>query len=924
MKTFFLKIIIALSLFLSSCAQIGTLTGGEKDSEPPKIVSSIPENKSINFTGEQIEIKFDEFFSTDNIEAKFISSPLLAKTPDFVIKRKKLIIKFNEKLNDSVTYSFDFGDAIKDYHEGNTLKNLKFIFSTGDFLDTMEISGNILDAQNHKPEKGMYVMLYKNFGDSLPLKQKPYYITKADSAGAFKIDYIRNGKYKLFSLIDVDANLLFNLPNEKIAFYDSILTTTVVSKTQTDSLKKGAIMHVGQSESDTLKNDTIIIQQKHFYSPADIKLFAFTEDKQKQFVSNFSRVFKQKAEFNFNKKIDSIDIKPVGFSLPPNSFIKLAPDTGKVITYWILNPDVYLNDTLKFEVNFFNKDSDERAVLEKDTIIFTYKAPQNLKDTLKTSFIKIEPEHDFFQPLTLTSETPVQDIFIEKFKLYRVIDTLVADARKQKLTKYQRLSPQTVLFEFARPLVDPLKIISQINSGNDSIKYQNSYFNDRKKVICTISDTTHIFSDTLKIIVKYDNDYFLKQVQHFTDTLKLAVLNQKLLKIEREHDDTVKLQFLKPISENIDLSIFDRKSQEVFTYKVIDNEVKIAVNDKDFKNLDTLKLSFKTFDYKNINNENIYFEENFRAMFVQKKQYIKNFGRKTQDELYMLFNDKTKIEPTLELLNIDDKEKNILSKNLFNNDSLAVKLMPDFAALNDTVLLAVTYNKSTRNNLTVNATDTLKFYITKHKKRPAHKKDLKTTESGAKLLPVKIEIPLDCKVAKDTINPFIITLSADWQFNLPYVLKTTKGAYVDYFKLESKPAEMPFKIREKDYYGKIILQISNIKRISDYDYLNIPTIAIDSTLYTKLPHGQVIVMLLDKDEKLIQKNILNRDSIINFEKLIPGKYKIKLFFDENSNGKWDTGDYLKHKQPERVLYFPDEITIISKWDNELEWKLIKK
>ena len=923
MKKSYFIIFYITTILLSSCAQIGVLTGGESDKTAPKVIFSEPLNKSVNFKENKIILKFDEFIITDNIEGQFLSSPLLTEKPEFTIKRKTLHIKFNEKLKDSVTYSFNFGNSIKDYHESNPLEDYQFIFSTGSQIDTMEVSGKAIDSYTHIPETDMYIMLYRETEDSVPLKQKPFYITKTDSSGNFKIDYLRKGTYKIFALRDLDANYMFNLPNEQISYSDSLITTSVKKITETDSLKAGTVLHVGSNSGDTLQTDTVIIQTKNIYSPSALSLFVFKEDKQKQFIKNYERKAKTNLIFEFNKTINEIDISQENFALNLKNNIVIAPDTGKTITYWIKDSTIYNKDTLKFIVSYYNLDSVENKVIERDTIFFTNKKDEEI-DSVFTSFKLNSPEHDYFKLFNIISETPFNDFYTEKFKLYKIIDTLVNDKREQAVVKYQRISPKTILFKFKRPLVKDIALNINNKPENDSFLYKTVYTNNRKNILCTITDTSISNIDTLKLNVKYDNAFFYNQVHDFTDTVKFITQNQKLLRITRKHIDTVVLTFNKPINNNVDLSIFEQKGENRFTFNTNENTIKISIKDASFKSLDTLKIQLKTLDYINENSEDVYFEENFRAIYTSKKLRIKKHGRKTKDVIYIVFNGKLTGTPKITPINIKKNDRLIISENMLTDDSLVVTFNNNAVKFKDTLKIAITYNKSVRNNTTIKATDTMNFFIKRVRKRHRpRKKDKAAIVNEDKLLPVKIELPVECNITKDSISEFGLKLKAEWEFEREYILKAETGAIVDYYNKESKQTNFNFKVRKEDFYGKINLSIINIKRIEDYDYLQPLKIMPDSIEYSNLIEGDVIVQLLDKDNKIVQQSIITKDTKINFEKLVPDVYKLKIIYDRNSNGKWDTGNYLKNIQPERVLFFPNNITIISNFENQLLWRLVQ-
>ncbi len=209
------------SLFLFSCANQVTPQGGDKDLKPPKVTKSSPENYSTKFDSKKIELSFDEYMQLKDMNNQLIVSPPLSKTPLAKIHQKTLIIQIEDTLQPNTTYTLNFGNSIIDNNEGNVLENYQYVFSTGDVVDSLKISGKVENARDKKTEKGILVMLYKTQDDSLPMKKRPDYFAKTNDAGTFQITNIAPGSYKIFALKESNADYLFNLPDERIAFLHS-------------------------------------------------------------------------------------------------------------------------------------------------------------------------------------------------------------------------------------------------------------------------------------------------------------------------------------------------------------------------------------------------------------------------------------------------------------------------------------------------------------------------------------------------------------------------------------------------------------------------------------------------------------------------------------------------------------------------------
>lgn len=221
-----LIVLLWSSFFLGlvfSCAEPRAPEGGPQDKQPPRIHSkkySTP-NPSVNFRDNRIILTFDEWVKLQAAYTQVVISPPLEKRPEIKIRNKSVVVEWKEALKDSTTYIINFGDAVKDITEGNIVPNLKMIFSTGPYLDSLSCSGQIVDAETRAPKEEVWVMLYQNLADSMPKKQKPFYFTKTDKQGNFKLEYIRKGRYRIFALEDKNRDYKYNQNNESIAFLDS-------------------------------------------------------------------------------------------------------------------------------------------------------------------------------------------------------------------------------------------------------------------------------------------------------------------------------------------------------------------------------------------------------------------------------------------------------------------------------------------------------------------------------------------------------------------------------------------------------------------------------------------------------------------------------------------------------------------------------
>lgn len=255
---------ILLLVIISSCARVGSPTGGEKDELPPSFLSSSPSNKSVNFKDKKIKIEFDEYIKLKDLNKQLIISPPMKNQPIITplgIASKYVEIKILDTLQDNTTYTFNFGNAIIDNNEGNVLKQFKYLFSTGNFIDSLEIKGNIKDATALKPESDVMVMLYKiddTFNDSIIYNQKPDYISNTLDSTYFNISNIKEGKYALIALKDKSNNLIYNPKEDKIGFATNYISLPLDSIPLNIELFKENLEFKAKNATESNKNHIVL------------------------------------------------------------------------------------------------------------------------------------------------------------------------------------------------------------------------------------------------------------------------------------------------------------------------------------------------------------------------------------------------------------------------------------------------------------------------------------------------------------------------------------------------------------------------------------------------------------------------------------------------------------------------------------------
>lgn len=230
MKSFVFPTLLLIVFGMASCAKRGTISGGLKDTIAPVLKTSVPANYSTNFEGQSIRITFDEYIKLKDIGKNLLVSPPLAKKPQVLplTASKTVTVNFAEPLMPNTTYSLNFGQSIQDNNEGNPYPQFKYVFSTGAQIDSLSISGNIKDALERKADSYVNVQLYsmdETYNDSLIYKAAPRYVTStSDSITSFKIENIKEGKYRLIALKDNNGDYKYDPRTDKIGFYEKAVT----------------------------------------------------------------------------------------------------------------------------------------------------------------------------------------------------------------------------------------------------------------------------------------------------------------------------------------------------------------------------------------------------------------------------------------------------------------------------------------------------------------------------------------------------------------------------------------------------------------------------------------------------------------------------------------------------------------------------
>lgn len=349
MKRFLSNFILLLVIVLlfSQCANRGTPSGGEKDIEPPVITKSEPENYSTNFTATEITIYFDEYIKIKDLQKQLIISPPMNTQPEITplgAASKYISIKIFDTLQPNTTYAFNFGESIVDNNEANPYPYYRYVFSTGAFIDSLQVNGRVEDALNQKPEEFVSVMLYEvdsTFTDSIIYKKKPKYITNTlDSTSTFQLDNLKAGKYMLVALKDENNNYTFQQKEDKIGFRKEIIT---------------------------VPSDTSYVL-KLFKEIADFK------------ATRPSQVSGNKIAFGFEGDYENMKINVLS-NVPDNFKNSIVKDSKSDSLHYFFKPDIK-TDSLVFQVtnnNYSDTLTVRTRTLEKDSLVISTVSQSTLK-----------------------------------------------------------------------------------------------------------------------------------------------------------------------------------------------------------------------------------------------------------------------------------------------------------------------------------------------------------------------------------------------------------------------------------------------------------------------------------------------------------------------------------------------------------------
>lgn len=356
---------VTMGLLLMACANIGSPEGGPRDYTPPQVIKSSPAPGSVNFTGNKVEITFDEIVNLKDQQKKVVISPAPRTMPVIRTVGKKVTVEFRDTLEPNTTYVIDFSNAIEDNNESNQLDGYTFAFSTGDVIDSLAVSGIVLRANDLEPMQHVIVGLHSNLDDTaftnIPLER----VSRTNDRGKFTIRNLKPGSYHVFALNDVDGDYHM-ARTEDIAFLDTIVVPTTSEYTSQDTVF-----------TFDRRVDTVMTGAHTLYLPNDLLLCMFNEGYKSHYVKQTSRPADNKLHILFgapNDTLPRLDIIRPAEHARDWYRIERTPANDSLF-YWITDSALIKTDTIIVAMTYLRTEADDSLTQVTDTVRFGYRKP---------------------------------------------------------------------------------------------------------------------------------------------------------------------------------------------------------------------------------------------------------------------------------------------------------------------------------------------------------------------------------------------------------------------------------------------------------------------------------------------------------------------------------------------------------------------
>lgn len=364
-----------LLTLMAACASIGHPEGGPRDTTPPVFMASDPMPGTTNFAGKKITLTFDENIQLDDASSKIVVSPAQSQTPAFSSNGKRVTIELRDTLLPNATYTIDLADAVKDLNEGNILDGLAIDFATGDSIDSLKISGMVLEARTLEPAQGMLVGVYSDLSDTAITTRRLERIAKTNQLGQFTIRNLKPGEYRVYAINDMNRDYMWDR-SEDIAVYPLTVSPRTEPTEVTDTFV------------DAAGNDSLVTRPATRFLPDDLLLTWFNENYRAQYLREHKRDDRRIIYLEFGAVADSLPkLTLLDGPTPDDDITRWArldrSETFDTLRYWITDTAILNMDTLTIATTYLRTDTNQELTWTTDTIKYTYRAPKRTKKAIE-------------------------------------------------------------------------------------------------------------------------------------------------------------------------------------------------------------------------------------------------------------------------------------------------------------------------------------------------------------------------------------------------------------------------------------------------------------------------------------------------------------------------------------------------------------
>lgn len=425
-KSWPLWVMAIASLMLYACANMASPNGGPYDEVPPKFISSTPAPGQLNYKGKKVEILFDELVQVDKPTENVIVTPPQMSQPVIRANGRRVVVALEDTLKENTTYTIDFTNSIADNNEKNVLQNFSFAFSTGPTIDTLQISGILLDAATLEPMSGITVGVHTNLADSAFTTTPFVRTSRTNDRGQFTIRNMAPGTYRIYALEDVMRSYAYTQPGQQIAYSDSLIVPSFELTTRQDTTWK-----------DSLTIDTIMtVPYTHFF-PDNIELRLFKEKVERQYMLRPERNDEKILTLRFNAPVEQYpEPVPVNFEPEGDWYFVQAEEEGRTIKYWLTDSLVWQQDTLQIAVDYLKSDSLNVLRPQTDTVSLsmrrrpqaTQKKSKKADRPMPIEFLGLSASPtgtmEMTDTLSLTFAEPIAQLDSSLLRLEQLVDSV--------------------------------------------------------------------------------------------------------------------------------------------------------------------------------------------------------------------------------------------------------------------------------------------------------------------------------------------------------------------------------------------------------------------------------------------------------------------------------------------------------------------